>query len=76
MIYRFFHWDIPATTHREFVRRLWSSSWTQALKPTCYMNEVAERAYKVDGKLLRTYNERVFVNDLRRAGYLEILNVH
>lgn len=72
MIYRFFHWNIRASNHREFVERLWLDSLTNAPSARVYMEEVAERAYKAFGDYLRTTNPKTFVNDMIRAGYLKI----
>jgi len=70
--YRFFHWNIVASNHREFVERLWIGSLTEASSVRTYMEEVAERAYKAYGDYLRTTNATTFVNDMIRAGYLRI----
>jgi hypothetical protein len=43
VIYRFFHWDIRAANHREFVERLWIDSLTNAPSVRVHMEEVAER---------------------------------
>ena len=72
MIYRFFHWDIRAANHREFVERLWIDSLTNAPSVRTYMEEVAERAYKAFGDYIRTTNINTFVNDMIRVGYVKI----
>lgn len=70
--YRFFHWNIVASDHREFLERLWLTSYTDARTPRAYMEEVAHRAFKAYGDMIRTYNVKVFVSDIIRAGYLKI----
>jgi hypothetical protein len=70
--YRFFHWTIPARNNEEFIERLWLTSYTETRSLKQYMEEVAERAFKAYGALVRTSSATVFVNDMIRAGYLHI----
>jgi hypothetical protein len=70
--YRFFHWNINAANHRDFVERLWMGSLTEAPTVRRYMEEVAERAYKAYGDYIRTTNSVTFVNDMIKVGYLKI----
>lgn len=72
MIYRFFHWEVRANTHREFVERLWLDSLTNTPSVKVWMEEVADRAFKAYGDMIRTYNVNVFVSDTIKAGYLRI----
>ena len=58
---------------QELIEIMHANSLTEAADDKAYMMDVVERAKMTNGAIIRTSSAEAFVNDLIKAGLLEIV---